>query len=51
MMLLLVYMPPFPRRIKAMTERIRVEDLVIFTGGAAKSVGMKKGMKTTPILK
>jgi (R)-2-hydroxyacyl-CoA dehydratese activating ATPase len=33
------------RRIKSMTERVGVEDQVIFTGGAAKSAAMKKALE------
>ncbi|MFB3766522.1 MAG: acyl-CoA dehydratase activase [Methanotrichaceae archaeon] len=35
------------RRIKAMVDRVGVENLVVFTGGAAKSVAMKKALEET----
>ncbi len=33
------------RRIKAMVERIGIEDQVVFTGGTAKSIAMKKALE------
>jgi predicted CoA-substrate-specific enzyme activase len=35
------------RRIKAMVERVGVEDQVVFTGGAAKSPAMRKALEET----
>ncbi len=35
------------RRIKAMVERVGVEDQVIFTGGAAKSIAMRNALEET----
>ena len=35
------------RRIKAMVERVGVENKVIFTGGAAKSVAMRNALEQT----
>jgi len=33
------------RRIKAMVERVGIEDQVVFTGGAAKSAGLRKALE------
>lgn len=35
------------RRIKAMVERVGVEDQVVFTGGAARSIAMRKALEET----
>lgn len=35
------------RRIKAMVDRVGVENQVIFTGGAAKSIAMRNALEET----
>lgn len=35
------------RRIKAMVERVGLEDKVVFTGGAAKNIAMRKALEET----